>query len=120
MEKKSLRENSFETQKLNFGASSTLNIGNTNLISNLKLRIKINDKDADTNTILKCVILTELKGKEQEMFESESVELGIIPIGSVISDIPLMRTSESIATSIVTTTKKALRPVISKIKWVTV
>ena len=50
------------------------------------------------------------------MFESESVELGIIPIGSVISDIPMMQTSESISTSIVATTKKALKPVISKNK----
>ena len=44
------------------------------------------------------------------MFESESVEWGIIPIGSVISEIPMMRTSESILTSIAATTKKALRP----------
>ena len=67
-------------------------------------------------TILRCVILTELKGKEQEMFESESVELGIIPIGSVISDIPMMQTSESISTSTVATPKKALKTVISKNK----
>ena len=73
MEEKSWRENSFETQKLSFGASPTLNIGNTSLISELKLRIKIHEKDADNNTNLKCVILTKLKGKEQELFESESV-----------------------------------------------
>ena len=29
--------------------------------------------------------------KEQEMFEFECVELGIIPVGSVISDTPMMR-----------------------------
>ena len=80
------------------------------------MRVKIHDKDADTNTILKCVISPELKGKEQEMFESESIELGIISIGSVISDIPMMQTSENISTSIVASTKKALRPVISKNK----
>ena len=52
----------------------------------------------------------------QELFESESVELGIIPIGSVISEIPVMQTSESISTSIVATPKTALKPVISKNK----
>jgi hypothetical protein len=55
----------------------------------LKLRIKLHEKDADTNTILKYVVLTELRGKEQERFESEFVELGIIPIGSVISEISM-------------------------------
>ena len=50
--KKVGKKYSFETQKLSFGASSTLNIGNTRLISSLKLRIKINDKDADTNKIM--------------------------------------------------------------------
>ena len=48
------------------------------------------------------------------MFESESVELGIIPIGSVISEIPMLQTSESISTSIVATPKKALKSAISK------
>ena len=43
-----------ETQKIS--------IGNTSLIFDLKLRIKIHEKDADTNTILlKFVILTELE-----------------------------------------------------------
>ena len=65
-------------------------------MSDFILRIKIHDKDADTDIILKCVILTELQGKEQEMFKSESVELGIIPVESVISDIPMIRTSENI------------------------
>ena len=69
-------------------------------ISDLKLRVKIHEKDADTSTILKCVILTELKGIEEEMFKSESVELGITQIGSI-------------STSIVTTTKKALKTIIS-------
>ena len=119
MEEKVGKKYSLETQKLSFGAFPTLNIGNISLISNLKLRVKIQDKNADTNTILKCDILTELKRKEQAMFKSESVELGIIPIGSVISDIPMMRTAESISTLIVACTKKALRPVISKNKWVT-
>ena len=54
--------------------------------------------------------------KEQEMFESESVELGIIPGGSVISDTPIMRASESISTLINKTQNKALQPVISKNK----
>ena len=35
--------------------------------------------------------LTEMKGNEQELFEFESIELGIIPIGSVISEIPMTR-----------------------------
>ena len=99
-----------------FGAYPTLNIGNTSLMSDLKLRIQIHEKGADTYTILKCVILIELKRKEQEMFKSESVELGIIPIGSVISEIPMMRTSESISSLFVATPKKALKP--SFQKWV--
>ena len=61
-------------------------------------------------------ILTELKRKAQEMFESESVELGIIPIGSVISETPMMRASETISTSIVAVPKKALKSVISENK----
>ena len=69
------------------------------------MRIKIYEKGADNNTVLKCVILRELKGSEQEMFKSESIELGIVPIGSVISDIgiPMMQASESISTAIVPT-----------------
>ena len=61
-------------------------------------------------------LFNKLKGKEQELFESESIELGIIAIGSVISEIPMMQTSESISTSIVAIRKKALKPVISKNK----
>ena len=56
------------------------------------------------------------KEKKQELFESESVELGIILIGSAISEIAIMRTSESISTSIVAIPKIALKPVISKNK----
>ena len=55
-------------KKLCFGtsaASPTFNIRSTNLNSDLKLRIKIHEKHAATNTILKCVILTEVRGKEQ-------------------------------------------------------
>ena len=50
------------------------------------------------------------------MFESECVELGNIPVGSVISDTPMMRASERISTFINKTQKKALQPVISKNK----
>ena len=71
--KKVGKKYSFETQKLSFGASPTLHIGNASLISDLKLRIKIHEKHTDPYTILKCVFLTDLKGKEQELFESESV-----------------------------------------------
>jgi hypothetical protein len=42
--------------------------------------------------------------------------LGVIPIGSVISEIPIMQTSKSISTWIVATPKKALKPAISKNK----
>ena len=54
--------------------------------------------------------------KEQEMFESESVQLGIMPIRSVISKTPMMRTSEWNSTSVVNTQKKGLKPVISRNK----
>ena len=40
------------------------------------MTIKIHEKDADNNTLKKCVILAELSGKEQEKFEFESVEMG--------------------------------------------
>ena len=53
MEEKSWQKYSFETQKLSFGASPTLHIGNASLISDLKLRIKIHEKHTDTYTILK-------------------------------------------------------------------
>ena len=72
----------------------------------MKLKIKIHEKDADNNTFKKCVIITQLKGKEQELFESESVKLGIIPIEIVISEIPMMQASGSISTSTTGTSKK--------------
>ena len=50
------------------------------------------------------------------MFKSESVELGIIPIESVISDIPMMRAFESISTSTAGTSEKAWKPFISRNK----
>ena len=50
---------SFETQKLSFRTSPTLNIGNTSLLSDLKLRITIYEKDADNKIIKKCVILKQ-------------------------------------------------------------
>ena len=57
--------------------------------------------ERDNNSILwKCVILTELKRKEQDLFKTESVELGFIPIESMISKVPMIRVSESISTPI--------------------
>ena len=47
---------------------------------------------------------------------TESVELGVIPIGSVISEIPIIQTSKTISTLIVATPMKALKHFISKNK----
>ena len=48
--------------------------------------------------------------------KTESLELGVIPIGSVISEIPFMQTSKTISTLIVATPMKALKHFISKDK----
>ena len=47
-----------------------------------------------------------LNSAEKKRTKSESVELGIIPIESVILEIPMMRASKSISTSAVGTTKQ--------------
>ena len=55
------------------------------------------------------VLSNGLKEKKREIFETESVELGIIPIGSEISDCPMMRTSESISRNKVGERLKAIQ-----------
>ena len=72
----------------------------------LEIENQIREKDADNNTILTCVIFNR----------TESVELGVIPIQSVISEIPIMQTSKTIPTLIVATPMKALKHFISKNK----
>ena len=65
--KKVIKKYSFETHKLSFGASPTVNIGNTSLISDLKLRIKIYEKDKDDNTILKFVFQQNLNERTRNV-----------------------------------------------------
>ena len=43
------------------------------------MKVKTRAKNTD-NTIQKCVILTDLSGRQQELSEIESVELGIIQL----------------------------------------
>ena len=76
--------------------------------------IKILERKTDNTTLKKCVILTELSGKQQELFETDSVELSFILFGIVISETPMMRANANISLDIASTKNSCLASSMNK------